>query len=136
VRLALVAFAVILATVACGVPPVDELRVERISELHSIPPLAASVTDHATIDALLTKIRSLPTAQLRYCPVDWGVRYDLDFRHQGGQVLHAVAEAGGCKNISLGPGDTRSSDDTFWEMLERALGYPAGDPGFFPTPLN
>jgi hypothetical protein len=136
VRLAVVAFAAILATVACSAPPADELRVERISELHSVPPLLARVTDHARIDGLLSKIRSLPTAPLRFCPVDWGVRYDLDFRHQGGQVLHAVAEAGGCKNISLGPGDTRSTDDNFWEMLEGALGYPAGDPAFFPSPVN
>jgi len=136
VRFALAAFAVIFAAVACSVPPADELRVERISALHSVPPLLATVTDHATIDALMSKIRSLPGAQLRYCAVDWGVRYDLDFRHEGAQVLHAVAEAGGCKNISLGPGDTRSTDDNFWEMLESALGYPAGDPAFFPTPLN
>ena len=87
-------------------------------------------------DALASKIRSLPTAQLRFCPVDWGVRYDLDFRHEGVQILHAVAEAGGCKNITLGQGDTRTTDDAFWEMLERAVGYPVGNPSFFPTPLN
>jgi len=134
VRFALVALALLAAS--CAAPAVDELRVARLSDLHTVPPLVATVHDRATIDALASKIRSLPTAQLRFCPVDWGVRYDLDFRHEGVQVLHAVAEAGGCKNITLSQGDTRTTDDAFWEMLERAVGYPVGDPSFFPTPLN
>lgn len=117
-------------------PSGDELRVERLSDLHRVAPFVATVHDRATIDALANKIRSLPTAQLRYCPVDWGVHYDLDFRLEGVQFLHAVAEAGGCRNIALGQGDTRSTDEAFWEALERAVGYTVGDPSFFPTPLN
>src|SRR5437016_3615827 len=100
-------------------PPADELRVERLSDQNRVPPFVATVHDRAAIDDLANKIRSLPTAQLRYCPVDWGVHYDLDFRHEGVQLLHAVADAGGCKDITLGQSDRRSTDDAFWEALER-----------------
>jgi len=133
---ALVALVVVLG--ACAPPPADELAVERVNTLplNTFPPFSARVTEATIVQGLASKIRSLPPARLDvWCPFDWGLKYDLDFRHQGTRLLHGVVDAGGCRTLSLGAGDVRQTDESFWATLAGALNLYTRGSDLFPTPI-
>ena len=59
-----------------------------------------------------------PADQL--CPMYLIATYQLTFFHNDTSVLHANAVDGQCQPVTLGSGDVRAADATFWKQLNHA----------------
>ena len=105
-----------------------------MGNLNPPPPVNATVTDPAAIRALYDATLSLPDFPLsgpHTCPVDWYVRYRLDFAGDGVAAV-ATANPNGCQvvaftsmsppaNLALWPS---GSADDYWGLMAATIGVP------------
>lgn len=109
---------------------VTAVRVVRTSEFaaNHIPPLERTISNPLTVRALFLALLALPPypMDMRPCPVDYGVTYEISLLNGSRMVLRADAEAGGCEDVPLNFRDDRRADGAFWAVLAQALGMPVG----------
>ena len=113
--------------VAAHSPQPNVLRVVRDNGLvRNAPPLRRTVRDAGAVRALYRAVLSLPAFPrgLSNCPIDFGVRYRLDFLRGSQPLLEATAAPGGCPQVllSAGPRPLRQPTSAFWILLAHALG--------------
>lgn len=103
------------------------LLVTRSTGLNNDPPFRGESTDAAAVQRLFAAVKALPRAgnAAINCPFDNSVMYTLTFTRDGAAILTATVEANGCRGLSLGPNDTRWTNDSFWTLLARTVGIPA-----------
>ena len=84
---------------------------------------------HAT--ALLQMAAQLHVAPLRFCPIDFGYAYTIEWQQDGRLVAEGSLQAQGCRELTLdgGPGLETTSD--FWNALAALIGVP--EPSLHPT---
>ena len=126
--------------------PADRLKVARFivpaSNPNHLPLGAWTVSDPATAQQIEQAIIALPAPPdgVRFCPIDYGVRYRFTFFDGGIVLFQAVADAGGCLELHLDNAEDRQTNYAFWLLLSRALhvsmkqGLFLGGPAPSPTP--
>ena len=130
------ALAVLIAA-SCSTPSAAVLRVSRFSEMHPVTPFDRSINDAAAAQRLHDALVSLPAAQLRWCPVSFGIGYRLTFSDTGRPTLVAVVESDGCRDAVLPGDDRRATSDAFWELFANTVGLDARNTDeLFPRPLS
>ncbi len=73
------------------------------------------------VQELYEHILSLPAAPVdQLCPMYLIATYQLTFFHNDASVLHVNAVDGQCQPVTLGSGDVRAGDATFWKLLNQA----------------
>jgi hypothetical protein len=75
----------------------------------------------------------LPPDGVRFCPIDYGVRYRLAFFYKGSEVLQVIADAGDCLEAHSSELGARQTDYAFWVLLGRVLNLPV-EGGIFLSP--
>jgi hypothetical protein len=117
----------------------DRLEVTRFflinPALNHFPAGAWTVNDGAAATQVERALVALPPAPdgVRFCPIDYGVRYRLTFLYKGSQVLQVIADAGNCREAHFSQSDARQTDAAFWQLLGRALKIPV-EGGIFLSP--
>lgn len=135
----------------------DTLQVVRESNLNRMPALTATVTDAQLVAELYQTLHQLPPwpkDQALHCPLDLGVRYHLHFQTGEKPVAEAIANATGCRGITLNDGHALLTmnpiGNTFWSQFNRILGLspdessgfaylpstPRPAPSGFPPPME
>jgi hypothetical protein len=88
---------------------------------------------HATLSAsgsvhLYSLVRNLPvldSTRFPSCPDDQSYRLTMSFSTGGESLLVATADTGGCRYVRFN-GETRQSDQTFWDTVASEVGVPVG----------
>ena|SRR5438445_10785540 len=138
---ALFALVLVSALVACDRAP-TALHVQRVlvhTAVGQFEPLDRTITDVSVVADLDAVVRALPPAPYTpgaetFCPISWGLRYQLTFTHSSDPTLIATVEADGCRYAYLGPTDRRATTESFWAGLAAALGYYTRGNDLFPLP--
>ena len=79
------------------------------------------------VQNLYTHTLSLPAAPSgELCPMYLIANYHLTFLHNYAAVLHVNAVDGECHTVTLGNGDVRVADGTFWKLLDQAQAVGVG----------
>jgi len=65
-----------------------------------------------------------PTNQVFNCPVDNGIKYQLDFFQGNATFLHVTLDASGCRALHLTTKDVRQTNDAFFSLLASEIGLP------------
>ncbi len=96
--------------------------------------VTVTIHDAATISALyrhllaLPLLPTLPPGAVISCPMDTGLRYDMNFYHGTQLFFHARAYPTGCASVTLGQSDLRDCDMdvrmTLLNLVNAALGSP------------
>jgi len=115
-------------------PAVDEVTGLSFSTSSTIPlnlpfPVQVTVTDATKAQDAYQTTLALPVAQpgTYFCPVDWGVTYQLTFSLASGGTLTVVADPSGCQSVSVPGTCVRSPDYTYWSELANDLGIPESE---------
>ncbi len=110
----------------------DTLLVTRISTFpqNHIPPLTPRTVRNAlAVQRLYLAAYQLPHYPngTTFCPVDYGIAYHLTFLRESLLLLQAELDAGGCRELALGPGDGRMTNDAFWALFASVAGIPPNE---------
>lgn len=123
-------------------PHPSSLTIERKGKLQQVkqePPTLYHVDDSQLtqkIYAALLELNPVPNGEY-HCPIDFGISYDMSFYENGKKVFFANANGGGCQIIHIQGknGSFRSTDSSFWKLLQEATGMNPqqlrGGPGSF-----
>lgn len=122
------------ATSGTSHPMPDRVQVTRAWQINQFPPLDQTIADPAATQRLYQAVTSLPPyhAQIS-CPKDVGLKYLLDFSHDGTPVAKVLVYASGCAYVQI-PSETskRAPTDDFWTLLAQTLDISTSD--LFPRP--
>jgi hypothetical protein len=131
-----VALALLIGT-SCSVPSTAVLHVLRYSEMHPVPAFDRSVNDAGAAQRLHDALVSLPVAQLRWCPIGYGIGYRLTFSDTSRTILVAMVESDACREAILPGNDRRATNDAFWALFAETLGLDLlNTDQLFPQPLS
>ena len=93
--------------------------------------LDVMVKDGARATALLGTAARLQPAGLRYCPVDFGLQYTIEWWQDGRIVAVGILHAQGCRDLQLDGGPALATTLDFWNALADLVGKP--EPLLHPT---
>jgi hypothetical protein len=121
------------AIAACGPsgsPPTSEIASLHFSTSTTIPDNPPPAVEVTLTDAAKARDVYAATLALPYfppqgssCPIDYGVRYTVDFSGAAGLVATAVLNPGGCGDVTLTGSSTRRILGTsYWSTLAGDLG--------------
>jgi hypothetical protein len=101
-----------------------------------LAPFAHTVTDAHQAVKVYEALQALPAYPkgIMYCPIDFGVRYQVTFFSGASKVSWATLEPGGCEAVKLADGSVRwaATHQEFWQTLAAAVGVPVA--ALFPMP--
>ena len=106
---------------------VDRLTIDRLNVLHQdfhfVIPAHLTVTDAHQAQTVARVLCALPPAghHAYFCPVDWGIRYQLRFAVGQHWLRPVTLDATGC-TMATGLGPVRFISDGFWHALGVAAG--------------
>jgi hypothetical protein len=103
------------------------------SDSARFPALDVTVKDAARATALLHMAARLQPAGLRYCPIDFGLGYAIEWWQEGQMVAEAGVQAQGCQELQLDDGPTVATTPDFWNALADLVGVP--EPKLHPTSI-
>lgn len=87
---------------------------------------ALNLSDQEQIKQLYQTIQGLPALPAdQACTEMAGPRFELTFLDQKETMLNATADKGGCQTVTLGEGDTRLANATFWNLLGTSMAQAA-----------
>jgi hypothetical protein len=121
-------------------PSSSSLHVLRTSDFpqNHIPPFATTVTDANKITHLYMTIQALPAYPTgEFCPVDFGVYYQLTFHSTTSPVPQVDIDATGCQGVSFGsthsaPQKSVLWSPQFWQLFAQTLGVSASSLSVLP----
>lgn len=113
-------------------------RSGKLQDVNVQPPQRYQVTDASLAAALyktLLALEYVPRTDIFFCPMDFGISYDLRLTDDRQDVLHIKADAAGCRFIHLDDGTAFRQDDAFTQAMMDATGMTEaqlrGEPGAF-----
>jgi hypothetical protein len=89
-------------------------------------PARVTVAKPGRIHDLAAALCRLPTFRSGHCPIDFFLRYHLEFRGGGPVPQRVVADPAGCETVT-GFGPVRSATPAFWRALGNAIGLRNAD---------
>lgn len=118
------------ASTAASASGITSFHIVRTSGFPSnrIPPFERTVVDARQAAKVYAALQALPPFPkgTMYCPIDFGIRYQLTFFHDQSNVSWARVESGGCEGVQLADGSVRwaATSMAFWQTLADAVGVP------------
>jgi hypothetical protein len=110
-------------TTAAGSTSATLVRTRSNLNISSPQPLSRTTTDVTQVQHLYAVVRGLkpvPSNAIYYCPIDFGVQYQLTFRTASGILLTATIDPAGCRFLSIG-NQGYYTTDAFWSALENTF---------------
>ena len=88
------------------------------------PSFDRTTNDTGRSTALLQMAAQLHVAPFRFCPIDFGYAYTVEWWQDGQIIAEASLQAQGCRELRLDGGPSLDATAEFWNALADVLGVP------------
>lgn len=118
-------------------------RINLIPQNHYPAFSPRTISDQQAVQRLYNAIQVLPhwnTTAPVFCPMDAGLKYQLDFSQGHTAIQEAFFDPEGCPTVRIGKNDVRVPDNAFTQLFAQTLGISETEltpqPLFSCTPHN